>query len=169
VVIVLVGLTYGTSAGPDLMGRFKDLNPSEGTGSGRYIFWRITLEHIINRPIRAQLLGEGMGSIRDLTGQRFGLSVGSHNDWLDMVHALGLAGLIGIAWWFFELTRLVWCLHQRHEGLFQGACAFVIILSLMSIGTGGSFDPSWALSYAAIGFWSGLTTCTKQYCGTKVN
>jgi len=169
VLILLAGIGLNTTAGTDLMRRFRDLNPFEGSGSGRYIFWQISLEHIINRPVRAQLLGEGMGSIRELLGQRFGFSIGSHNDWLDLVNAFGLSGLIGITWWYFELVRLAWCLHNRREGLFQGVCASVIILGLMSIGTGGSFNPSWALSYAAMGFWAGHAAYTKQHCCTEVD
>ncbi len=169
VLILLAGIGLNTTAGTDLMGRFRDLNPFEGTGSGRYDFWRISLGHIINRPVRAQLLGEGMGSIRDVMRPHTGLSIGAHNDWLDLVNAFGLSGLIGITWWYFELVRLAWCFRIRRKGLFQGMCASVIILGLMSIGTGGSFTPSWALSYAAMGFWAGYTEYTKQHCCTEVD
>ncbi len=168
--ILLAGIGLNTTAGTDLMRRFRDLNPFEGSGSGRYVFWRISLEHIVNRPVRAQLLGEGMGSIRKLLGQRFGRFIGAHNDWLDLVNAFGLFGLIGITWWYFELVRLAWCLHIRRKGLFQGMCASVIILGLISIGTGGSFNPSWALSYAAMGFWAGRVTCEgKQHHARPIN
>ncbi|MCP4614314.1 MAG: O-antigen ligase family protein [Planctomycetes bacterium] len=169
VLVLLAGIGLNTTAGTDLMRRFRDLNPYEGSGAGRYIFWKISLEHIVNRPVRAQLLGEGMGSIRGLLGQRFGHFIGAHNDWLDLVNAFGLFGLIGITWWYFELVRLAWCFHIQRKGLFQGMCASVIILGLMSIGTGGSFNPSWALSYAAMGFWAGHAEYTKQHCCTEVD
>jgi hypothetical protein len=69
--------------------------------------------------------------------------------------------LIGIGWWCFELARFAWCLCDRQEGLFQGVCAAVIILGLISLGTGGFFEPPWALSYAALGFWAGRTAYAK--------
>jgi hypothetical protein len=170
ILVLLAGIGLNTSAGTDLISRFRELNPfGGGTGSGRYVFWKISLEHIVNRPVRAQLLGEGMGSIRELMGQRFGSLIGSHNDWLDLVNAFGLSGLIGITWWYFELVRLAWYFHIRRKGLFQGMCASVIILGLMSVGTGGSFNPSWALSYAAMGLWAGHAEYTKQHCCTEVD
>ncbi len=161
--ILLAAVGLSTSAGADLIERFRDLNPFDGSGSGRYTFWRISLEHITDRPMCAQLFGEGLGSIDDLMGRHFGRSIGSHNDWLDFVNAFGLCGLIGISWWHLELARLARHLRNRRDGLFQGACASVIILGLISIGTGGFFEPSWALIYAALGFWAGRTTYERQH------
>jgi hypothetical protein len=155
VLLLLAGIGLSTAPGAELMARFKELNPYDGTGSGRYIFWRITLEYILHRPLAAQVWGEGMGSIRDLLQARFGLYIGAHNEWLDFVHAFGWCGLIGLGWWYGELVRLVWHLHGRPGGPFQGACALAIMLGLISIGTGGSLDPVWALDYAALGFWVG--------------
>ena len=155
VLVLLASIGLSTAAGADLIERFRDLNPSEGSGSGRYIFWRISLEHITNRRICAQLFGEGMGSIRDLMGQRFGCSIGSHNDWLDFTHAFGLFGLLGIVWWYFELVRFSYCLHKAGDPRSQGARALLVIFTLISLGTGGAFEPVWALSYAALGFWAG--------------
>jgi hypothetical protein len=163
VLLLLAGIGLSTAAGADLMSRFKELSPHGGTGSGRYTFWRITVEHIMHRPMRAQLWGEGMGCIRDLLRQRYGLAIVSHNDGLDLIHALGVWGLLGIAWWYVELVRFAWSLrdHQQ-DGLFQGACTCVIILVLISVGTGGSFEPPWALCYAALGFWAGRTAYARQ-------
>ncbi len=162
VLTALAGIAIGTSAGDDWVKQFKDLNPLEGTGSGRYTFWQISLEHVTDRPIHARLLGEGMGSIRDVLKRRFGLAIGSHNDWLDLVNAFGVCGLMGIAWGYWELTRLAGSLRNHRDGLFQGACAVAIILGLMSMGTGGVLDPAWAISYAAMGFWAGRAVRVKE-------
>lgn len=155
VLLLSTGIGLNTPAGADLMARFRDLDPREGNGSGRYIFWRISLEHIFDRPLQAQLWGEGVGHIRDVLGKQYGLAIPSHNDGLDLVNAFGLCGLIGMGWWYLELTHFVRCFHRQRNGLFQGVCTCVIILSLISIGTGGAFEPPWALSYAAMGFWAG--------------
>jgi len=157
ILLLLAGIGLNTPAGTDLMTRFRDLDPRGGTGSDRYIFWRISLEHILHRPAPAQLWGEGMGSIRDFLKQSYGMAIPSHNDWLDLVNALGLCGLIGMAWWYWELARFALRLRDQREGLFQGMCTAVIILGLMSIGTGGTFEPHWTLTYAAMGFWAGKT------------
>jgi hypothetical protein len=164
VLLVLLGIGLNTPAGADLMARFRELKPSEGTGSGRYIFWRISLEHVLDRAIHAQLWGEGVGCIRDLMKERYGLAIPSHNDALDLVNAFGWCGLIGIGWWYCELARFARRLYRRHDGLFQGACASVIILGLISLGTGGSFEPPWAFSYAAMGFWAGRAAEASPRC-----
>jgi hypothetical protein len=160
ILVVLAVMGLNTTAGKDLIVRFRNLNPFEGTGSGRYFFWRVSLKHIVNRPVYVCLQGEGMGSINEVIRQKTGLSIGAHNDWIDLVHSFGLFGLIGISWWYFELVRLVKHLHGWQDGIFRGACASMMILIITSIGTGGFFDPSWALTYAALGFWAGRMTCT---------
>lgn len=157
ILLLWSGLWFGTEAGADLQGRFQDLHPAQGTGSGRYTFWRISLEHIRERPLSVQLLGEGTGSIRKVMEQRFGKPIGSHNDWLDFVNNFGLCGLVGIVWWYTELVRLAWRLRERRDGCFQGACAVTIMLALISIGSGGFFEPCWAISYAALGLWAGAS------------
>ena len=159
VFILLAGVGIGTAAGADLIERFRDLNPFTGKGSGRYVVWRISLEHIMHRPMHVQLLGEGMGSLNNVIKQKEGYWVNAHNDWLNFAGAFGLCGVIGISWWFFELARLTWSFRCRQNDLFQGACAALVMLGLISIGTGGFFRPSWALTYAALGFWGGRVTC----------
>ncbi len=160
VFILLVGVGLSTAAGTDLIERFRDLNPSVGDGSGRYVFWRITVKHIMRSPMHVQLLGEGIGSVNDVIQRELGIGswINAHNDLLNFASAFGLFGVIGISWWFFELARLTWSFRCRQDGLFQGACAALVILGLSSIGSGGFFKPSWALTYAALGFWAGRVT-----------
>lgn len=164
--LLLVAIGLNTAAGADLITRFKDLNPYDGCGSGRYTFWKMSLEHVTHRSIRAQVWGEGLGAIRNVLKARFGLAIGCHNDWLDFAAAFGVWGLIGIGWWYFELVRLARSLRSRKEGVFQGACASVIILALISAGTGGSLEPPWALTYAALGSWMGCVMRADQFCCT---
>jgi hypothetical protein len=153
--LLLAGLGLSSPTAADLMARFRDLNPREGTGSGRYFFWRVSLRHIASRPMRVQLQGEGMGSIKGVIKRETGLYIGAHHDWLDLVHAFGLLGLMGISWWYCELARLARHSSGGRDGPRRGAYAALVILGLNSIGTGGSYEPSWALSYAALGLWAG--------------
>jgi hypothetical protein len=155
-VFILSGsIGFCAAPGADLIERFKDLAPSAGAGSGRYVFWQISLEHILHRPRPIQLTGEGMGSIRNVIERGYGVPLEAHNDWLDLVNAFGLCGLIGVSWWCLELARFVWSLRGRQDGALSGAWAALMVLGLISMGTGGGFDPSWALTYAALGFWAG--------------
>lgn len=157
--VVLLGVSAAvivlTPAGQDLLARFRDLDPREGTGSGRYVFWAVTLDRIVDRGIAAKLCGEGMESIRDVTGARLGQALGTHNDWLGLTHAFGVIGLAAFVWWHVGLVRFTSYLRRSSEGAFQGALAALVIFTLVSIGQGGFYDPSLAMIYAGLGFWAG--------------
>jgi hypothetical protein len=158
--LVITGLAWmglRSPAGRDLMTRFEDLDPSRGSGSGRYVFWRIAFDHMMNRRMDAQVLGEGVGAARDVMGREFGHDIGCHNDWLDMAYSFGLVGLVGIGWWFLVFLRFIIHLYQDHHPAFQGAVSGFVLLALISVGTGGAFDPAFAMIYAALGFWAAQT------------
>ncbi len=153
----LAAIGLQSPAGSDLLARMSNLDPSKGTGSGRYIFWRVSLNHIFDRSISAQIIGEGMGSIRDVMYEDFGHSIGSHTAWLDMTHAFGVFGLLAILWWYFELFLLAKYMSATKNAAFQGVFSAIVIFFLVSIGQGGFSDPAYALIYAALGFWAGQT------------
>jgi hypothetical protein len=158
--ILLAGIGLSTEAGVDLLERFRDLSPFEGSGSGRYVFWQISLDHIAHRALYDQLWGEGMGSMKDVMNQRFGHRIGSHNDLLDILHAFGVFGLVGITWWYGELVRFNRRMARASCAL--GVRALLVIFVLMSLGTGGSLDPGWGFSYATLGFWACQETRTGE-------
>jgi len=156
--VLLAALAFAglrSAPGADLVARFKDLDPSEGTGSGRYSFWGIALEHMLERPFCANILGEGMGSIRDVMSRRFGNAIGCHNDWLDIAYAFGIIGLAGLGWWYLTLASFAVNLYTAAYPAFPGILSALVGLGLISIGTGGAFDPTFVLIYAALGFWAG--------------
>ena len=162
VICVLIVIGLQSQAGQDLLSRMSELDPSQGTGSGRYIFWRIAINDILDRGISAQILGEGMGSIRDVMDRQFGSAIGSHTAWLDITHTFGIFGLMGIGWWYLELTRFANYLRTVKDPTFQGVLSAIIILFLISIGQGGFSDPSFALIYVALGFWAGRVSYRRQ-------
>lgn len=159
---VSVVISLRSQAGTDLLARMSDLNPSEGSGSGRYIFWRISLNHILNRGIDAQIVGEGMGSIRDVMYKHFGHEIGSHTPWLDLTHAFGVFGLIAIGWWYVELIRFAKYLRIIKDPAFQGVFSAIVIFFLVSLGQGGFASPAFALIYAALGFWASRVSYGSQ-------
>lgn len=154
--LLILGLIgTSTQAGADLTARFRELDPRVGTGSGRYMFWSISLDHILERGAAAQIWGDGMGSFEDIANKHLGQGVGTHNDWLGFTHALGLVGLAGLLWWYINLARLTSCLRKAGDGLFQGALSVLVVFGLLSIGQGGFYDPSLTMMYAGLGFWAG--------------
>jgi hypothetical protein len=155
VLSILVVIVLQSQAGHDLLSRMDDLVPPKGSGSGRYIFWFISLNHILNRDISAQILGEGMGSIRDVMDRHYGVAIGSHNALLDLTHAFGVFGLMAIVWSYLELIRFAICLRTVKDLTLQGVFSAIVILFLISLGTGVFYDPGFALIYIALGFWAG--------------
>jgi len=155
VICVLIVIALQSQAGKDLLDRMSELDPSQGTGSGRYTFWRIAINNIMDRGIGAQILGQGTGSIRDVMDRHFGSPIGSHTAWLDLTHAFGIFGLMAIGWWYLELIRFANYLRTVRDPAFQGVFSAIVILFLISIGQGGFSDPSFALIYVALGFWAG--------------
>lgn len=144
-----------TQAGADLLARIRELNPREGTGSGRYSFWAVSVDHIVHRPIGAQIGGEGMERIRDIIEEDLGQSIGAHDDWLALTHAFGMFGLAAIVWWYFKLMRFTAYLRKLKDPAFQGVLSTLVIFIIISIGQGGFYDPSLTMMYAALGFWAG--------------
>lgn len=163
-VLIVIGLR--SQAGQDLLARMSDLDPSKGSGSGRYVIWSISFNHIMNRSSSAQILGEGMGSIRDVMYRRFGHAIGSHTPWLDLTYAFGVFGLMAIVWWYLELIRFANYLRTVKDPRFQGVFSAIVILFLISLGQGGFSDPSFALTYAALGFWAGRVSYRSALCQT---
>ncbi len=148
-----------TPAGSDFLKRMGDLDPRGGSGSGRYIFWRISLDHLLSRDVASQFVGEGVGSVRDVIFKQYGMAIKSHTDWLDFPFAFGVFGLMALVWWYAELIRLLRYLSAFRHPAFQGALSVVIVFFLLSLGQGGeSYDPSLALAYAALGFWAGYSS-----------
>ena len=159
---LLVAVALQTPAGSDMMGRFSDLDPASGSGSGRYVFWRVSLNYLLSRGIGAQMFGEGMGNVRDVIERDWGCAIISHTDWLDIPHAFGLFGLVGITWWYTALTRFALSLRKRKDPVFYGVSSSIIIFLLMSVGQGNFNTPAFAVTYAALGFWAGQKTWVRK-------
>lgn len=167
VAVVAIGalavVMLNSPTGEDFVARIRDLDPSGGTGSGRYVFWRIGLDHAIGRGLDAQILGDGVGVVRDVIGQEYGLAIGCHNDWLDVMNSFGFVGLALFGWWFLGLLRFVIVMHQIDHPAFQGGLALLVMVSMASFGSGGTLDPCYVAVYAALGFWAGQPLWSESY------
>ncbi|MBN1972130.1 MAG: O-antigen ligase family protein [Sedimentisphaerales bacterium] len=149
-------ISLRTQAGADLLARMSDLNPLYGTGSGRYTFWFIALKHILNRNIISMIMGDGLGRIRDVMYNDFGMYIGSHNDLLDFTYAFGIFGLFTLIWWYYELIRFTNYLRINKATAFQGSLSVITIFIIISMGQGGeSYNPDLALIFMILGIWAG--------------
>ena len=64
------------------------------TGSGRSIFWLIVLQDFFTHDIFHIILGNGTNSVAELLDRTYGLAIGAHNGWLDILYTFGLIGLL---------------------------------------------------------------------------
>jgi hypothetical protein len=159
----LAAVVLSSPAGEEFVTRLQDLDPSSGTGSGRYMFWRIGFDHAITRGLDAQILGDGVGAVHDVIGRAYGLAIGCHNDWLDMMNSFGLVGLAIVAWWYLGLLRFVIAMHRLGHPVFRGVLSALVMLSVQSFGSGGAFDPCFIVVYAALGFWAAQSLWSESY------
>ena len=148
--LMILAILRGTHIGNEFTKRMADLNPNAGTASGRYIFQKITLNHILNRGVVYNIIGEGPGAIKDLLGREFGSSIGAHSDWLDVAMAYGLIGVMCLLWFIFEVFRLTMACFRAGVGIYV-MLSISLIMVIMSIASGGIFGMAYAVTYAAMG------------------
>ena len=64
-----------------------------GTGSGRTVFWLIVLQDFFTHGVTHLIIGNGTNSVADLLDKTYGLAIGAHNGWLDILYTFGFVGL----------------------------------------------------------------------------
>jgi hypothetical protein len=145
-VLVYLAAT-STPLAAELLARFD-----ERTGSGRAVFQQLALSHLLERGLVDTLCGEGVAAIRDFMTQSFGIAIGSHNDWLDIVFGTGLVGLSLFLWFHLRLFRQATRMRDGFMGVAFVSMAQLVIIELTA---GGALDPSAVASFVLYGVLSG--------------
>ncbi len=159
VILTLVSaLLFFTAPGHDLIERLKDLNiVSGGTGAGRTLMWPIVIEHIADRNLIANIIGEGVNTINPVMLRQFGREMGAHNDWLDIIVSFGIPAVFLFFW--FQIRILILSVTfkvARKPALLATAVMILLIFLVMSLTTGGVFEPAFAPAYATLGILLGM-------------
>ena len=88
-------------------------------GSGRSEFWLIVWENFWAGDIIHILFGNGLSSVGKLLNKIYGMPIGSHNGWLDMLYSFGILGFIlylrVIVNFLFRNRRVSKSLSQYHN------------------------------------------------------
>jgi O-antigen ligase len=115
--------------------RFQDSGDNAVVGglrlntSGRQLFWRLTLDDV--KP--ALWLGRGSGTSDALIGQMYPLVAHPHNDYLRILHDLGI---VGLSMWMLAYLSLLLGAARRawrgrnHDGAQVHAAAALALLSI---------------------------------------
>jgi hypothetical protein len=139
--------------GDELAERFVDADVTAGgTGSGRVEFQRIALESIRDRDVLLNVFGEGVGAIRETLAGNFGLAIGGHNDWIDVVYGLGLIGGALFLWYHVGIVRTALRVGGAHRMVIVMAFAGLGVIELTS---GGALGPNFAPTLALFGLVRG--------------
>jgi hypothetical protein len=147
---VISGLAVLTPVGDEFAERFQDLNLRDGgTASGRTEFQRIALTHVVGRGVPELIFGEGPRALRQALGQKFGMAIGGHNDWIDLLYGFGLAGIGLFGWFYANLARAAWRLEPQERAVAMMSLVGSVILGAT---TGGALDPTAAPMFALFGF-----------------
>jgi hypothetical protein len=149
-----------TPIGASLAARFDDLDVARGgTASGRTAFELIVIDRLGTRGVVDTMMGEGLGAVRRRLASEYGLAIGSHNDWLDVLYAFGIAGGALFAWLHVRLILLA----RRATGSVLAVASMSIMATLvLGVTAGGTLDPSAAPTFALFGFLSASAMAARR-------
>jgi O-antigen ligase len=112
---------YARIVAPDI-GVIRGDAPVEYFGNSRGLIWKNYLQQYAGAPVYAQLFGMPYSGQEDMSGTGFG----AHNDFLRILMATGVVGLLLYFIWLVRTIRAV--LKLRGELLFFGVGALIIWL-----------------------------------------
>lgn len=109
-------------------------------GSGRLIIWGIVISDYINSDFLHIIFGNGLCSVEKLLGEKYGISIGAHNGWLDCIYTFGASGFIIYA--AIQLSLLARAIRLRKSMKQYSTIYFVlfILFFVKSITSHGYFD-----------------------------
>lgn len=67
----------------------------EAASSGRLIWWKIDINEFLGLSFLQQLIGKGFSYVYIINEQYYGLKINAHNDFLNVLLAVGWSGFIG--------------------------------------------------------------------------
>ena len=73
-------------------------------GSGRLIFWGIVIMDYVKQGVAHMVVGNGTNSVVTLLERTYGLAIGAHNGWLDILYTFGIIGIAVYATIQFRLV-----------------------------------------------------------------
>lgn len=121
-ILLLAAIPLFTEALRNIMERNAyDIDKGEDIGSGRMIFWKMTWDSYLSHDFLHILLGNGTNSIAPVLERKYGLAIGAHNGWLDILYTFGIPGFLiylQIVVGMFVRNRLHSSKHSRYRNMY---------------------------------------------------
>ena len=134
----------------------------DNLGSGRSIFWRMTLEGYLDGSLAELLFGKGTNTVPDLLIQKYGMAIGAHNGWLDILYSLGIFGLILYIATIINFLKIeIRCRQKLYQYRNIGLIMFIIFVVKAST-SHGYFDVSMIPFSMAIAIMISQLNITKK-------
>lgn len=105
----------------------NQLDADKGTiGSGRSIFWLMVINGFLDGNIFQILFGNGTNSVASLIEAQYGLSIGAHNGWLDILYTFGILGFSILAIIIFQF--IIYAKKIRKEFNNEGTVLLILFI-----------------------------------------
>lgn len=125
-------------------------------GSGRLVFWGIVLVDYASHGIVNLLVGNGTNSVAPLLERMYGIAIGAHNGWLDILYTFGAVGVLIYGFIQFRfifrnkrISRMVPVMRNMYLIIF-------IIFFVKSVTSHGYFDTDTIPFLTAVALVEGL-------------
>ena len=102
-------------------------------GSGRITFWGIQLKGYLNSSPLEMVLGKGFRYISVLTAREYGMEIGGHNDYIELLLGSGLVGLICFILFQGYLFKKALYVHRKVDPL-MGLLGILLMAILVTLG-----------------------------------
>lgn len=132
--------------------RMNDIFGQAGTASGRTVFWPLALQLFNAGTTFDQFFGIGSPAVMAYMRGWFGISIGAHNDLLNILVARGILAATALVWLMYKLATVSFLAAARRTSPAWAVSGGVYIASLaLFMSTGGIFDPQYLLLHLFFG------------------
>lgn len=143
-----------TELGYAFIQRMNDLDPMQGTASGRYIFQKVALDYLLQRGFFETIFGEGAGYPIIVLSERLRWFIHAHSDWLNIAIAYGVIGITLFSFLFIGVLQMIFLAKKNNSEMLDMLISLFIIMLVCSVASGGILESSFALPFAVLGMAS---------------
>lgn len=155
-VIIPTALTTVTEVGPMrvVASRIDDVLESHGTASGRKFFWPLAIRKFESGTTVEKLFGVGRIELYQFMRTSFGMEIGAHNDFLNILLVNGIFSVIAYLYLLGNLLYRIFNIGQWSEERPDRLIALGAFLAVIavSVATGGIFEPQYIFFHLFFGW-----------------
>ena len=146
VVAYLAMNTIFSSLWDGWLARWEVAEGQDNTSHGRSTIWKIFLNALSTQDITKTIIGNGYEVSHKLTFYKWGISIGAHNDFLDILYNFGLIGFIPFILMLISWTKYMFLAIRTN---FKYTSMMIYLLACFVM---GSFVSSNMTRYATVFF-----------------